>query len=276
MWAVIGWKLKAWIDFLAAALIDNIFFESNADAYISFDCELMGYFWLNFLHLCIRQVLDLPYSLYFGFGWCVTNTKQYTERAQCIVPIVSLVFLRNAERLHYVFYFTLGSPGSSAPWPTESTQYRHKSGIGNMNRMGIWRIRHAMATTNSRGIWIFSVCVYGGRFPTASVSFLCTGLRQIKSRSKKHFTYVYTCTKSTGESLPKIGHSTHATVTHTYWNRPIHFLWCYRQLLCVDFLVQRVVQFVYENSASRIKWHRCGRISSFQIHTEHPKRPNPR
>lgn len=161
MWAVIGWKLKAWIDFLAAALIDNIFFESNADAYMSFDCELMGYFWLNFLHLCIRQVLDLPYSLYFGFGWCVTNTKQYTERAQCIVPIVSLVFLRNAERLHYVFYFTLGSPGSSAPWPTESTQYRHKSGIGNMNRMGIWRIRHAMATTNSRGIWIFffAVCV---------------------------------------------------------------------------------------------------------------------
>lgn len=29
--------------------------------------------------------------------------------------------LRSAERLHYVFYFTLGTPGASAPWSTKST-----------------------------------------------------------------------------------------------------------------------------------------------------------
>lgn len=91
-----------------------------------------------------------------------------------------------------------------------------------------------------------------GRFPTASVSLLCTAVDRIE-KQKAFCLRMHVVTKSSGGLFPKK-------------NWPIHFLWCYRQLLGVDFSVKEFYSLVWSKIPRReLKWQRCGRISSFQI-----------
>lgn len=153
--------------------------------------ELISCLWLNFLfHIC--QVFDLLYLLVFGIRYILLmcNNTLNVHSAVCThtrlhIHIHIRVFPEtlNDCNMYFILLLVLRTPLCHG---LPNRQHRHKSSIGKYEPYGKcvcatrW-LHQCLVGYDFFFVSVFSivfclsVCMYVcGRFPTASVSFLCT------------------------------------------------------------------------------------------------------